>query len=613
MNAPVDSVYSSARSATPGALPRRPVRSNGWGILLIGIGTLLGLAGGIAWWLTRPTYDLLIVNGTVVDGSGDSARVANVAVSGGKIVAVGRLWGAEAAQTIDATGLVVAPGFIDVHTHVEASFPSGPNPFRAPNFVRQGVTTLITGNCGSSSLHLGEVFDQIDRNGSTVNVASFVGHNSVRKEVMDRARRVPTPAEQRQMDSLVAQAMKDGALGLSTGLAYVPGAYAGSDEVVALARVVARDSGMYVSHIRNEAAEGMAALREALDIGLAAHVPVHISHFKASGKGQWGRVGERLTLLDSARSAGLTVSIDQYPYTASSTSLDLMLPDWALEGDGGARRARLADPAMRARIVADMKDKLAANGWSDYAFARVVAYPPDTSFNGLTVAQIARRRLTQIRSSENATTARRDTTRRLKPLPDTPVQRATSSALETQIETILAMIARGGAQMIYFDMSEADMEAVMRLPGTMFGTDSSVRSDNTTAKPHPRGLGTFPRVISRYVAGRPDVLATAVATHLPFTPVLTLSGAVRKMSALPAETFGLAERGRIAPGYWADLVLFDRTTIQDEATYDAPLRRPAGIHMVFVNGRMVLHNGTFTSEVPGKALRHRTNRSSDMR
>lgn len=578
-------------------------RTSGWIILWTGIGLMLLVGAGVVWWLNRPMYDLLIVNGTVVDGSGNTPQQVTVAVSDGKIAAVGRLWGAEATQIVDATGLVVAPGFVDVHTHVEASLPSGTAAFRAPNFVRQGVTTLITGNCGSSALNLDDVFDRLDRNGSTVNVASFVGHNTVRKEVMDRDQRPPTETEQRRMDSLVAHAMTDGALGLSTGLAYVPGAYATADEVTELARVVARDSGLYVSHIRNEAAQGLAALEEALAIGRAAHLPVHISHFKASGRGQWGRISERLALLEQARAEGLTVSIDQYPYTASSTSLDLMLPNWALEGDAAARRTRLNDPALRSQVVADMKDQLRTNGWNDYAFARVVAYPPDTTVNGMSIAEIAQRRLIRpplSPSSPKPTPLRSNATPPRSAALGSP---RPASSLDAQIGTVLAMIARGGAQMVYFDMSEDDVRSVMRQPGTMFGTDSAVRSENTSSKPHPRGMGTFPRLLARYVASKPDALHVPGASSAPIQPVMTLAEAVRKMSALPAQTFGLKQRGRIATGYWADLVLFDLATIQDEATYEHPLKRPQGIRYVLVNGRLVLHDGVLTSEAPGRALR----------
>jgi N-acyl-D-amino-acid deacylase len=522
------------------------------------------------WWkaLYLGPYDMIIRKGRILDGRGSSPYSADIGIRDGKIITTGHLIGASSKRVINAQGYFVAPGFIDVHTHVERNLPEGPTPFRAPNFIRQGVTTIITGNCGSSVLSVRDLFKHLEQYGTQVNVATFIGHNTIRRNVMKSEDRAPTPIELSRMQELVKQAMDDGAMGLSTGLAYIPGKYAKEDEIVQLARVVAKEGGIYVSHIRDEAAGGLEAVREAIEVGERARLPVQISHFKSSGRGQWGTAQQRLELVEDARRREVQVTIDEYPYTASSTGLDILLPSWALAGTTAEQRQRLRNSQVRSQIRSEMLSQLRRNGWGDYSFARIVAYSPETSWNGKTIPQV-----TALREARGFVNSNQSHKREV----------------ENQADFILDLVARGGAQMIYFDMAENDVVTIMKYSDTMFGSDSAVRSENTDAVPHPRGMGTFPRVLARYVREK---------------QVLSLEEAVRRMTSLPARVFGIADRGQISEGYWADLVIFDDQKIADRATYNNPLSPPEGISYVIVNGDVVLQNNLFTKSAPGQVIRH---------
>src|ERR1041385_2256209 len=405
-------------------------------------------------------FDLLISDAEIIDGSGGPPFHADVGISNKRIVCVGNLRNAKGRTVIDAHGLTLAPGFIDVHTHIERNVPAAA-PFLAPNFVRQGVTTLITGNCGRSFLDIGKFFKRLEANGTQVNIATLIGHNTVRLNVMKQKAAIPTAAELTEMEGLIDRAMLDGALGLSTGLVYVPGTFSKTDEITKLAKVVAGENGLYVSHIRDEGPRGVAALQEAISIGEAAGLHVHISHFKAQGPREWGSARARLDLLESARRRGVVVSLDQYPYNASSTGLAVLLPSWVSEGDFATAKRKLQDPATRRRIRNEMLDGLKTSGWKDYAFARIAYYQFDPSLVGKSIAEIS-------------------------PEP------------ERQAETVIDLFSHGGAQMVFFDMSEADVQTIMTDPRVMFGSDSSVREDNPGVQPHPRGTGTFPRVLGVY-------------------------------------------------------------------------------------------------------------------
>ena len=501
-----------------------------------------------------PVYDLIIKNARVIDGAGNPWFRADVAIKDGKIARVGRISEREAGRVIDARGMILAPGFIDVHTHVEDIY----NLPEVENFVRMGVTSLVTGNCGGSEVKIGEYLDQIKQKPLTVNLATLVGHGSVRREVMGAVSREPTAEELQRMEALVEQAMKDGAVGLSTGLIYVPGTYAKTEEIVALARVVARYGGVYSTHMRNEGDRVLEAIRESIQIGEQAGLPVEISHFKISNKNWWGRSNETLGLVREARARGLQVTVDQYAYTASSTSLDSRLPSWVLEGGREEGKKRLADKPTRARVAKEMKESLKRSGFKDYSYAFVASHRADPTLNGKNIAEI------------------------------TKLKRNKKSVAD-QIEQILAMYEAGGAQMVYHSMGEEDVRLIMREPFTMIASDSGVRRMGEGV-PHPRGYGNNARVLGRYVREQ---------------KLLTLEDAVRKMTSLAAQTFSLRDRGLIREGFAADLVIFDEKLIADRATFDQPHQFPVGIQYVFVNGEAVVAEGQLTTSRPGVALRRR--------
>ncbi len=503
----------------------------------------------------EPAYDLVITNARVVDGSGNPWFRADVAVSGGRIARVGRIAPSEGRRVIDARGQVLAPGFIDVHAHVENIY----NLPDAENFVRMGVTTLVTGNCGGSAVDVGRFLGRADETPLAVNLATLVGHNSVRREVFGEQNRPPTPEELEKMKALVEQAMRDGAVGLSTGLIYVPGVYSKTDEVLELARVASRHGGVYATHMRNEGLRVSEAIRESIEIGERAGMPVEISHFKISAKRDWGRSEETLGLVREARRRGLPVTVDQYAYTASSTSLDSRLPEWVLEGGREEGRKRLADPAQRARAAKEMEESLKRGGFKDLSYAVVASHQPKPEYNGKSIAEITR-----------LARGKRD--------------------LRSQIAQVLEMYEAGGAAMVYHSMGEEDVRRIMREPFTMVASDSGVRRFGEGV-PHPRGYGNNARVLGAYVRD---------------LKLITLEDAVRKMTSLPAQTFGLRDRGLVREGMAADLVIFDDATVADPSTFEKPHQYAAGFSYVVVNGAPVIDAGRATGARPGRALRHAT-------
>ncbi len=499
-----------------------------------------------------PIFDTVIKNARVIDGAGNPWFRADVAIRGGRIARVGRVADSEAVQVVDAKNLILAPGFIDVHTHVESIY-SQPS---AENFARMGVTTLVTGNCGGSSVDVAEFLGRIKETPLSVNLATLVGHGSVRGEVLGAANRAPTQDELQRMESIVEKAMQDGAVGLSTGLIYVPGTYAKTDEVVALARVAARYGGIYATHMRSEGEGVFDAIRESIEIGERAGLPVEISHFKISNKKLWGQSERTLGLVREARARGLQVTVDQYAYTASSTSLDSRLPSWVLEGGRDEGKKRLADKGVRAKAAKEMKENLKRGGFKDFSYAFVASHRAEPAYNGKNIVEI------------------------------TKLARGKSS-IDEQIEQILKMYEAGGASMVYHSMDEADVRRIMREPFTMIASDSGVRRQGEGV-PHPRGYGNNARVLGRYVREQ---------------NLISLEDAVRKMSSLPAQSFGLLDRGLVREGMAADLVIFDEKTIADRATFDAPHQFPTGIQYVFVNGVTVVAEGQLTASRPGAALR----------
>ena len=527
----------------------------------ITLGIALGAVVATIFWITFAPYgnvDILISNGTVIDGSGGPPRVCDVAVRDGKIVGLSRwrYYFTRAKIHIDARGRLVTPGFIDVHTHVEPNIPSS-GPFRADNFLGQGVTTVITGNCGRSRTNIAQLFQGLQANGSYINVATLVGHNSIRQQVMELASRHPTSEDLESMKNLVDHAIRDGAVGFSTGLVYAPGRFADTSEVVALARVAARYGALYASHIRDEGPQGLEAIREALRIGREAGAATQISHFKSTGPRQWHTIAQRLALLDDARQQGQTVNVDVYPYTRSSTTTDVLLPDWALRDNRTGLRQASQSVEARRKLHEDILSIISAEGWKDLSFVRLAAGRKE--WIGKTLAQV-------------------------------PAQALNA---DQQIENLIEISLRGGAQAVYADMDEQDIAQVISYPHCVFGSDSAVRDPTAEYLPHPRGCGTFPRVFRQFVFER---------------ALLTLSAAVHKASGQAAEIFGLPERGVLKAGYWADVVVFDPEKIEDRADYDHPFAMPVGIDYVIVNGVIAMDQGSLTSNNPsGMPVKFRSN------
>jgi len=524
-------------------------------VYLIASGTGIVRTVQSRYTATLQNYDLVITNARIVDGSGNPWFRADIAIKDGRIARIGRVAPSEAVQKFDAKGQIVAPGFIDVHTHVESIY-SQPT---AENFVRMGVTSLVTGNCGGSAANVGEFLDRIKETPLAVNIGTLIGHGTVRRTVVGLDDRAPTSEEMQKMEAIVEQGMKDGAVGLSTGLIYVPGTYAKTDEIVALARVVARYNGLYATHMRNEGDKVADAIRESIQIGEQAGLPVEISHFKISNKKFWGQTPLTLGLVRDARARGLMVTVDQYAYTASSTSLDSRLPTWLRAGGLEEAKKRLADQATRERLMKEMQDTLKKSGFKDYTYAVVASYRPDRSLNGKSIAEITK----QVKGK---------------------------NGIKDQIEQIISMYEAGGASMVYHSMGEPDVQRIMEEPFTMIASDSGARQIDESV-PHPRGYGNNARVLGHYVRE---------------LKLISLEDAIRKMTSLPAQTFGFRDRGLIREGFAADLVIFDENTIIDRATFDKPHQYPAGIAFVFVNGQLVMADDKMTNARPGVALRRTT-------
>ena len=496
--------------------------------------------------------DLLIRNGRIMDGTGNSWYYADVAVKDGLILQVGRLANMPARKSIDAKGLVVCPGFIDVHAHIETSIFERPT---ADNYIYDGVTTVVTGNCGNSAEDLGDYFRRIDSMQASINIASLAGHNTIRRLGMGLGKRDPTSQEMQDMNRLMDKAMRDGAVGLSTGLIYLPGMYSKTDEIISLAGIAARYGGVYATHMRNEGLRVTEAINEALAIGRGANIPVQISHFKVSGRANWGKSAQTLSMVENARKQGIEVTIDQYPYTASSTNLATQVPEWALDGGLDSLRVRMKDPAMRKKIVNGMMDNQEEGKSKDFSFAVVANYPPDTTLNGKNISEIN-------------------------------VLKGRKKKMRLEAETILDMLEKGNAQMVYHTMNENDLQHFIRYPFNMPAADGSV--SNGRGMPHPRSYGTNARVLGRYVREM---------------GVIGWEEAIRRMTSLPARKFGLEKRGLVQAGYLADLVLLDPVAVSDKASFDKPHQFSTGIPWVIVNGKVVVEEGKHTGVRSGQSIR----------
>lgn len=525
-------------------------------------------------------YDVIIKDGKVVTGDGSPWIAADIGIKDGRIVKVGYLKRYDASRVIDASGKFVAPGFIDVHNHSDLSILAYPE---AVNALMQGVTTIVVGNCGFSAApvaketkHLlerywstlgplpvgitwstfGEYLERLAEARPAVNVASLVGHGALRIAVMGFEARAPTDEELRRMKELAREAMESGAFGMSSGLIYPPGSFSSTDELVELAKVVAEHGGIYASHIRGESYTLVEAVREAIEVGSRSGAPVQVSHHKAAGRDNWGRVRETLRMMVEARARGVEVTCDAYPYTAGMTMLAAAIPRWAHEGGVEALLSRLKDPDTRRRIrdyieteVTTWENFVKLAGWEGV----VVSYSETCKeCEGRSVAEISR------------------------------------SWGVDPYDALFDLLLRDGARttMVVHLMREEDVIEVLRHPLTMVGSDSWVTPP--VGKPHPRFFGTFPRVIKRYVKD---------------LGVMRLEEAVAKMTSMPARKLRLGDRGLIAPGFKADIVIFDLDKLEDRATYDNPTQPPQGIEYVLVNGVVALEEGMLTKARSGEVLR----------
>jgi len=527
-------------------------------------------------------FDLVIKDGMVVDGAGNPWYKANIAVTKGRIAAIGML-DTDAERVIDAKGLVVAPGFIDTHSHSDLMLMAEPE---ARQKIMQGITTEVVGQDGLGEAPLrddvvddwrrylsglngdpdidwkwrsfAEYLDELEAAGPATNVVSLVGHGNLRLLAMGMEDRQPTTTELEEMKKLLAEAMRQGAFGLSTGLIYPPCVYADTTELVELCRVTAAYGGLFVVHMRNEGDRLLESIDEVVAVGKGAAIPVHISHFKASGERNWGRVGDALRMLEQARMDGVEVTVDQYPYLAGSTFLSSLLPVWAHEGGTEKMLKRLRDGATRTKMSADMigEERGRSWGWGNILVTSV-STEGNKRFEGKTVEDIAE--------------ARRQ------------------SPIDTVFDLILE--EENAVTMVSFSMCEEDVRTVMRSPLQMVCTDGIV-----LGKPHPRAYGSFPRVLGRYVRDG----------------VLRLEEAVRKMTSLPAQTFSLHDRGLLKPKMCADITIFDPDTVIDKATYRNPIQFPQGIEYVIVNGVVTVEDGEHTGECAGRVLRHRVATSTSV-
>jgi N-acyl-D-amino-acid deacylase len=501
-----------------------------------------------------PAFDLIVHHGRIVDGTGSPWYLGDLAVRNDTIVRIAPRIDAPATRVIDASGMVVAPGFIDIHTHARRGIFEVPT---ADNYVRQGVTTLMEGPDGSSPLPIKPFLDRVAATRVTPNFGLFVGQGSVRDEVIGPVNRKATAAEIERMRGIVRQGMEDGAFGLSSGLFYVPGTFTPTAEVVELAKVAGRMGGIYISHMRDEASGVLDSVRETIEIGEKGGLPTQVTHHKIIGKANWGRSADTLKLIDEARARGVDATIDQYPYTASSTSIQAaLMPAWALEGGRPAVLKRLQTAAMRnelrketARLI------LEERGGGDPQNIQLARCDWDHALDG-------------------------------KRLGDVTKGRGLDPNIENAADTALWIVEQGGCAGIFHAIEEADLQRILRHPATMIGSDGEIPIFGV-ASPHPRSYGTFVRVLGRYVRD---------------LKVITLEDAVRKMSAFPAQRIGLADRGVLREGMKADIAIFDPATVRDMATFERPHQYAEGVFAVVVNGQVAFENGRMTTARPGRIL-----------
>jgi N-acyl-D-amino-acid deacylase len=500
-------------------------------------------------------FSVILEGGNVYDGLGGNPIVADVGIGGDRIVAVGDLGQQRAGRRIDVSGMAVVPGFIDIHSHGARGI------FRHPlaeNYIHQGVTTAIGGPDGSSPYPIAEFLAELDAFPAAINFGLMVGHGTVRQLVLGNEDRDPTPEELERMKELVEAGMKEGALGLSTGLKYVPGAYSKTEEVIELAKVAGRYGGIHISHMREEGLGLLDSVRETIRIGEEGGLPTQITHHKVVGAKMWGASKETLALVDEARARGVDVTIDQYPYTASSTTLNILFPAWSLEGTEEAQLARLEDPAERSRIKEGVMNNLRVDrGGGDPANVVVARCSWDPSLDGKSLADILE-------------------------------DQGRPVTIEEAAELAMELKQKGGFSGIFHAMKEEDVQRIMKHPQTMIASDGGIVAPGEGV-PHPRNYGTFARVLGHYSRD---------------LKLLSFSEAVKKMTSLPARRLGLEDRGVIREGAAADMAVLKPEEIRDMAVFSNPHQYATGTVHVFVNGVAVILDGKVTGARPGKALRH---------
>ena len=493
--------------------------------------------------------DILLKGGTLFDGSGSEGQVGDVAIKEDRLVGVGKLELKSAKWVIDCKDLIVAPGFIDLHNHSDSQVISSRTRANV-NYLMQGCTTIVTGNCGSGPIDVAEYLTKINAAGVGTNVAHLLPQGALRGHVVGSAQRAAKPEELAKMRELADKAMRDGAWGMSTGLIYVPSSYADTDELIEIAKVIGRHGGLYASHIRGEGKDLLESVHEAIKIGREAGCPIHVSHFKATGEEAWGLVRPASEMIEAARKEGLKVTADQYPYIASSTSLDAtLLPTWSLAGGRDKLLERLKDKDQSTRIGEHVTDKLAKS--RDGSAIKLAAYSAKPAWIGRSLAEIA------------------------------------ASEKSTPLEIALTIFRNGGAGIVNFGMSEEDVRFVMSQPWVATASDGRAFLPSAD-KPHPRSYGTFSRKLGEYALRE---------------KVISLAAAIRSSTSLPAEILGLPDRGLLKTGHFADVAVFDPKTIRDTATFDDPHQYATGMKFVFVNGDVAVKDGQATGALSGRAIR----------
>jgi N-acyl-D-amino-acid deacylase len=498
-------------------------------------------------------YDFIISGGMVVDGTGNPWYRADIGIIGDKIAEIGKIPAEQGKRVIDATGKMVTPGFVDIHSHCESGILDNQT---VHNMVTQGVTTVIGGNCGGSPLELGAFFSEVELKGIGVNLGVLTGHNSIRRKVMGNEGREPTAAELESMKEIVAHEMQAGALGLSTGLKYRPGVYAKTAEVVELARVAASYGGFYASHLRDEGHGLLESVQEAIGIGEQAGIAVQMSHHKAVGKDMWGKTRESLALMEQARGRGLDVTTDLHPYPATFTGMTIIFPAWAIEGSEKAIKQRLADPPTREKVIEGIVWAIVHDrGGNDPANLQVGGYPTEPLLEGMNFHEIL-------------------------------LQRGVEPSIRNAAELALEFYEHGGASIIYHCLDKEDVVRTLSHPLAMIASDAG-NAHLGQSKPHPRHYGCFPRVLAMHVRDQGD---------------LRLEQAVRKMTSFPAFRVGAKDRGIINRNMAADIVVFDPDNVQDKATWTNPHQYAEGIEYVFVNGTLVVEQAKVTGNLPGRIV-----------